>query len=106
MRGNFTPGSEETTYITLDRRYVADTTISVLGKERSAIVFELAGEVSQRDPDKGDISPTFSGYEIYAKGLGLVEYRRNLGAAGSLGGKLERLITMPEFAGGLLPGGD
>ena len=72
-----------------------------MGEEVEAIVFDLLGEVSQRDPLEGDISPTFTGYEIYGRGLGLVEYQRNLGAGGILAGKLVRRISMPDYAGGL-----
>ena len=87
-----------TTYVTLNRYFRYDTTLTVLGEAHDAIVVELQGEVSQRDAVEGDISPTFSGYEIYARGLGLVEYYRDLGAAGTTGGRLVRRLPMTEFA--------
>lgn len=97
----FTPPENEdaTNYITLDRRYRSDTTISVMSEDYDAIVFALEGEVSQRDPLEGDISPTFTGYEIYAEGLGLVEYYRDLGPGGVIAGKLLRRIPMADYAG-------
>ncbi|NJC27724.1 hypothetical protein [Neolewinella antarctica] len=103
MRGKFTPGSEIVTYVSLERKYRKDTTVTVLGEERDALVFDLAGEVSVRDPEDGDISPQFTGYEIYARGVGLAEYYRDLGAAGALGGRLQRLIPMNDFALERLP---
>lgn len=87
-----------TTYVTLNRYFRYDTTLTVLGEAYDAILVELQGEVSQRDVVEGDISPTFTGYEIYAHGLGLVEYHRYLGAAGSTGGRLVRRLPMAEFA--------
>lgn len=85
------------TYVTLNRRYERDTTITVLGKNYPGILFSLEGEVSLRDTEEGDISPQFTGYEIYAKGLGLVEHKRELGSGASLGGRLKERLTMEEF---------
>ena len=90
---------DATNYVSLDRRYRGDTVLTVMQKTYDAIVFDLAGEVSQRDPELGDISPTFTGYEIYAEGLGLVEYYRDLGAGGTVAGKLVRRIPMADYAG-------
>ena len=90
---------DATNYVSLDRRYRKDTTLTVMDRTYAAIVFDLAGEVSQRDPDLGDISPTFTGYEIYAEGLGLVEYYRDLGAGGTVAGKLIRRSPMADYAG-------
>ncbi|MTB49480.1 hypothetical protein [Lewinella sp. W8] len=89
---------EVVNYVTLNRYFAGDTTVTVMGESYPAIRFNLEGEVSLRDPEEGDISPTFSGYEIYARGLGLVEYRRILRPGASLGGKLVESIPMPEFA--------
>ena len=89
---------DATNYVSLDRRYRGDTTLTVMKEAYAAIVFDLTGEVSQRDPELGDISPTFTGYEIYAKGLGLVEYYRDLGAGGTVAGKLVRRIPMADYA--------
>ncbi|CAH0998804.1 hypothetical protein LEM8419_00132 [Neolewinella maritima] len=89
---------DATNYVSLDRTYQKDTTLTVMGQPRDAIVFGLTGEVSQRDPRLGDISPTFTGYEVYAEGLGLVEYYRDLGAGGTVAGKLIRRIPMADYA--------
>ncbi|WP_116127673.1 hypothetical protein [Lewinella sp. IMCC34183] len=91
-----TPGADN--YVSLNRYYRGDTTLTVLGEEYEAVVFDLQGEVSQRDVRLGDISPTFTGYEIYARGVGLVEHYRDLGPGGEVGGKLIRRIGMEEYA--------
>lgn len=85
-------------YVTLNRTFRTDTVINVLGEDYDALVFDLAGEVSMRDPEAGDISPEFGGYEIYARGLGRVEFKRELGNGASFGGRLVERIPMPEFA--------
>ena len=99
----FTPAenSDAINYVSLDRIYRGDTTLEVMGEPVAAIVFDLLGEVSQRDPVDGDISPTYTGYEVYAEGLGLVEYHRDLGAGGLIEGKLVRQIPMADYAASL-----
>ncbi|MEM9258133.1 MAG: hypothetical protein AAGA62_00720, partial [Bacteroidota bacterium] len=52
---------DATTFVTLNRRFRGDTSITLLGKAYPAIVFDLDGEVSLRDPEEGDISPQFTG---------------------------------------------
>lgn len=94
---------DATTYVTLNRRFRGDTSINVLGISYAGIVFDLAGEVSLRDPEEGDISPQFTGYEVYARGLGLVAFERDLGNGNSLGGRLAERIPMAEFAEAMLP---
>lgn len=99
-RMRYTPfeTADADSYVTLNRRYRTDTVINVLGEDYDAIVFDLAGEVSMRDPEAGDISPEFGGYEIYARGLGRVEFKRELGNGASFGGRLVERLPMPEFA--------
>lgn len=98
-RISFEPPSKAgtTNFVSLNRTFRGDTTVQVLGGRYDALVFDLAGEVSQRDPAAGDISPQFTGYEIYAKGIGLVEYRRDLSVGASLGGKLSRRVGMDDW---------
>ena len=90
--------SETRQFVSLNRTFGGDTTVTVMGTTYDAIYFDVAGEVSVRDPENGDISPQFTGREIYAKGLGLVAYRRDLGAAGTVIGELTKLIPMQKFA--------
>jgi hypothetical protein len=86
-----------TTYVSLNRTFRSDTTITVLGENYAALVFDLAGEVSERDTELGDISPQFTGFEIYAKGLGLVQYERVLSAGNTLGARLRERVPMVDF---------
>lgn len=99
-RISFTPPDQPdaVNYVTLNRRFAGDTSLVIMGETYPAIRFNLEGEVSLRDPEEGDISPTFTGYEIYARGVGLVEYKRQLRPGASLGGKLVESIPMSEFA--------
>jgi hypothetical protein len=99
-RIRFTPPDqpEVVNYVTLNRYFAGDTTVTVMGETYEAIRFNLEGEVSLRDPEQGDISPTFQGFEIYARGLGMVAYERELRPGATLGGKLVERIPMPEFA--------
>lgn len=98
-RLSFTDPTNETTttFVSLNRTFRGDTSLHVLGKNYPAIVFDLAGEVSERDTELGDISPQFTGFEIYAKGLGLVEYQRVLSVGTTLGGRLTERIDMNAF---------
>ncbi|MEM6769347.1 MAG: hypothetical protein AAF597_02085 [Bacteroidota bacterium] len=97
MKFNSLEAEGATSYVTFNRRYRADTVINLMGKEYDAIIFDLEGEVSMRDPEAGDISPTFGGYEIFARGLGRVEFKRELGDGASFGGRLVERIPMMEF---------
>lgn len=98
-RLRFTDPADQTTttYVSLNRTFRGDTTINVLGERYDAIVFDLAGEVSERDTEMGDISPQFTGFEIYAKGLGMVQYERELSPGATLGGRLTERLPMADF---------
>jgi hypothetical protein len=65
------------TTLILNRRFAGDTTFQFAGQTYPAVRFSLAGVVEQRDSIQGDIEPRFWGEEIYARGLGLVSYRRD-----------------------------
>jgi hypothetical protein len=65
------------TTLILNRRFRGDTVFYYEGENYPAVRFALAGLVEQRDSIQGDIEPKFWGEEIYAKGLGLVSYRRD-----------------------------
>ncbi len=93
----------KTTYVSLNRAFRGDTIIKVLGQDYPALVFDLAGEVSERDQELGDISPQFSGFEIYAKGLGMVQYERTLSVGATMGGRLNERIGMDEFLRRIAP---
>lgn len=78
-RVSYTPPTQENVKITLtyNRQFDRDTSIVYQGEAYSALVFKLVGETDILDPDNGSLTPKFTGYEIYAQGIGLVESYRN-----------------------------
>lgn len=72
------PASANTTLI-INRQFARDTTFQLDGTDYPAIQFDLRGVVEIRDTSAGGIEPTFTGGEIYAEGIGLVEYWRSFG---------------------------
>ncbi len=71
------PGASTT--LILNRQFAADTTFTFEGKNHDALLFHLRGVAEIRDTVAGGVEPEFGGAEIYAEGLGLVEYWRDLG---------------------------
>ncbi|MEL6276109.1 MAG: hypothetical protein AAFU03_13500, partial [Bacteroidota bacterium] len=91
------PNGAETIYTTTyNRQFSRDTTITVLGKSQPALVFNLSGETDINDPVNGSMTPQFAGYEIYARGLGLVESYRDYDGF-VFHQKLNRRLLMSEF---------
>lgn len=68
-----------TTTLIKNRRYLGETTYEFQGKTYDAVRFEVRELIEDRSATEGSIEPQFNGEEIYAKGLGLVYYRKNLG---------------------------
>lgn len=64
------------TTLIINRRFLGDTTYQYQGEDYPAIHFDMRGQAMVQDSVNGDIEPRFWGREIYAKGLGLVAYRR------------------------------
>ena len=64
------------TTLIINRRFLGDTTYQYEGRTYPAIRFDMRGQALVQDSINGDIEPRFWGEEIYAKGLGLVAYRR------------------------------
>lgn len=63
--------------ITYNRQYSRDTVLQVLGEKQDAVVFTITGETDVRNANGESFAPTFKGYEIYAKDLGLVQSYRD-----------------------------
>ena len=64
------------TTLIINRRFLGDTIYQYQGTTYPAIHFDMRGQALVQDSINGDIEPRFWGEEIYAKGLGLVAYRR------------------------------
>lgn len=88
--------NEATTTVILNRQFAADTTIGVLGDTYDAVRFDLSGVVEIRDTVDGNIEPAFSGWEIYARDLGLAAYQRVIGGD-TLRYRLTDRFSMAEF---------
>jgi hypothetical protein len=63
--------------LTYNRQFANDTTFVFQEESYPALVFNLTGETDILDPVNGSLTPKFTGYEIYAEGLGMVESYRN-----------------------------
>lgn len=91
------PAADSVIYtLTYNRQYEKDTTLDVLGQKRPAIWLRITGETDIYDPVNGSLSPRFEGYEIYAKGIGLVESYRNFDGF-ILHNVLKRRLDMETF---------
>lgn len=71
---------EEGSHTTLirNRRYIGDTTYIYQGKTFPAIQIELKELIENFRANDGYAEPQYSGLEVYAKGLGLVYYRKDI----------------------------
>ncbi|MEL6358143.1 MAG: hypothetical protein AAFQ37_14560 [Bacteroidota bacterium] len=89
--------SPNSTYtITYNRQFRKDTTLELMGKSLPALVFNLQGETDIYDPVNGSMTPRFNGYEIYARGIGLVESYRDYDGF-VFHQKLNRRMSMAAF---------
>lgn len=84
-----------TTTLVRNRRYIGDRTYNYQGKEYEAIVFSLREIVD--DFYDGHIETETRGIEIYAKGLGLVYYKKIISKDLGLEYELKDIYTMKEL---------
>jgi hypothetical protein len=80
--------------LVLNRQFAKDTTFDFRGASIAALKFDLKGLVEVRDTVQGGIDPQFSGYELYAEKLGLVESRRSFGPGAELHYRLRDTFGM------------
>ena len=78
-----------------NRRYLKDTAVQVLGEERPAILFDVK-ELVEYDKN-GVFEQAYGGREIYAEGLGLVYYDKQIGEGLNLKYALQRRYPMNEL---------
>lgn len=74
------PGENGSTTLILNRQYAGETSYTYNGKDYPAVRFRLKGLAEIEDASGGGIEPSFSGEEVYVKGMGLVYYSRIFGA--------------------------
>jgi hypothetical protein len=79
VRFDFPNEIGSTTTLIKNRRYLGDTTYTFNGVSYDAVRFEVRELVEDNSVTEGSIEPRFDGEEIYAKGIGLVYYRKILG---------------------------
>jgi hypothetical protein len=70
------PAQQATYTLVKNRRYAGDTTFIFQNKTYDAVVFELKELVEQRQ--EGSLEQQYSSVEWYAKGLGLVYFKKNI----------------------------
>ncbi len=80
-----------------NRRYLNDTTFTFEGQTYDAVEFEVRELVEYDDTVAGGIEPEFSGSEIYAEGLGLVYYKKELAEGSHLEYRLKARYPMTEL---------
>lgn len=90
---------EEGTFMTIERekKYYAKSEYPFDGKNLECVVFELKEHIEHFIEDDGYLEPEYPGIEIYAKGIGLVYYKKVLGVGVEVEYKLERKYSMEEF---------
>lgn len=91
------PPGDSGAVITLvkNRRYLKDTVVMALGERHDAVLFQVQ-ELLSYDKE-GVFEQAYGGQEIYAKGLGLVYYDKNIGKGARLSYALKRRYPMNEL---------
>ena len=81
--------------LTRNRQYRGQSIFSFQGNRLPAITFDLRERID--DEQEGHLEKEYTGMEIYAKGLGLVYYRKDLDENIVMEYQLEAIYTMAEF---------
>lgn len=87
----------DTAGITLvrNRQYDSDTTVVFQGKNTPAVKFNTRELVDQEEV--GHLELEFGGYEIYAKDLGLVYFRKDVSGQRRIEYRLKEVYSMTDF---------
>lgn len=93
----FPDAPEASTTLIKNRRYLGDTTIVFDNQKLKAIRFGVRELIEDRDPEDGVVEPTLSGEEVYAEGIGLVYYYKNITSTQQLAYRLVRRYPMVEL---------
>jgi len=95
MTWTFSTTPLHTTTLIRNRRYIGEGEYSYKGKTYKTITFSLREVID--DFYEGHLETETSGIEIYAKGLGLVYYKKNIGDALVLEYELKNTYTMKKL---------
>lgn len=79
VRFDFPNEIGSTTTLIKNRRYLGDTTYTIAGETHNAVRFQVRELVEDNSATEGSVEPQFDGEEIYAEGIGLVYFRKDLG---------------------------
>lgn len=96
---NFKMPSDSLTDITLtrNRQFLGDTTIVFQGKTLDAIRFKVRERALFNHPTLGGIEQDYSGQEVYARGVGLVYYDKQVSEDFTLAYELADRYPMTEL---------
>ena len=97
MKWNSGQGNEGTTTLIRNRRYRGKTSYIYKGTPFECVEFSLLELVEVYDPIDGNIEPEFRGRELYAKGLGLVYYEKEIDANNKIAYELVDIYGMEEL---------
>ena len=80
-----------------ERKYLAKREYTYKGERLDCIIFKTLENIEHFVSDDGYLEPSFPGVEIYAKGLGLVYYKKQLSESVDIEYALYETYSMDEF---------
>lgn len=89
---------QDTTTLIKNRRYLGDTTITVLEDNYRAVAFEVKELIESGNSQAGFVEPRYSGKEVYAKGIGLVYSEKQISEQEVLANRLIFRCSFEELA--------
>lgn len=92
-------GAEVATSLALkrERKYIAMSEYTYKGERLDCAIFKTLENIEHFVIDDGYLEPSFPGVEIYAKGLGLVYYKKQLSTDINIEYELYTTYTIEEF---------
>ena len=92
------PGEEGTSIaLKRERKYIAMSEYNYKGERLECAIFKTLENIEHFVIDDGYLEPSFPGVEIYAKGVGLVYYKKQLSKNVNIEYELYETYSMEEF---------
>jgi hypothetical protein len=92
------PGEDGTTIsLSRERKYIGMSKYTYQGKKVKSAIFKTVENIEHFVADDGYLEPSFPGIEIYAEGIGLVYYKKQLSEAVVIEYALHAIYSMKEF---------
>ena len=79
MQFQFPSNPNQQVTLIKNRQFAGQTTYTYKGKTYDCVKFTVKELVEVTDNVKGGIEPELEGYELYAKGIGLIYYEKEVG---------------------------